>query len=90
MAFTYSSGTSTVTAAAALVTLQPGQWCVIQNTGATNAAFLGGPTVTTSGANVGYSLAPGASVTLPAIGGEAQTLWAVSTTTTLVWLKPAL
>jgi hypothetical protein len=92
MAFTFSSGTATAsTTAAALVTIQPGQWTILTNTGS-NTVFLGGSTVTSSGASIGWSLAANATVTLPAIGGEAQTLYGITSTSTsaLVWLVPAL
>jgi outer membrane protein assembly factor BamB len=90
MAFTFSSGTLAVTSTAAIaLTVQPGQWVQLQNTGST-AVFLGGSNVATSGANIGYSLANGATLLLEPIGGEAQALYAISATTgTLVWLAPA-
>jgi hypothetical protein len=91
MSFNFQSGAVTVTTTAALaLTIQPGQWVLLQNTGS-SAILLGNSTVTTSGATIGYSLAAGTSVTLPAVGGESQNLFAIvaTGTGTLVFLAPA-
>ena len=86
--FNYANGSVSVTSTAALVlTVTPGQTVVLQNTGS-NAIFLGGSTVTSSGANIGYSLAAGASLTLPGVNFQGHNLYAIvaSTASTLVWL----
>lgn len=84
----FVNGSVSVTStAAAILTVYPGQVVVLQNTG-TSAIFLGGSTVTSSGANIGYSLAAGASLTLPSVGLQANVLYGItaSTSMTLVYL----
>jgi hypothetical protein len=49
---------------------------IIQNNGSA-AVFLGGPNVTVSGANTGISVAAGASVLVPSVGTNAETLFGV-------------
>jgi hypothetical protein len=86
--FNFVNGSASVgTTATNVLTVTPGQVVVLQNQGA-SAVFLGGSTVTASGANVGYSLAANASVTLPAVNLQGHALYAIvaSGTSTLVWL----
>jgi hypothetical protein len=89
MSTNFQNGAVTVgTTAALALTIEPGQWVLLQNTGSA-AILLGNSTVTISGATIGYSLAAGASVTLPAVGGAAQNLFAIaSASSTLVFLTP--
>jgi hypothetical protein len=82
------NGSVSVTGTAALVlTVTPGQVVQLQNTG-TVPIFLGGSTVTSSGANIGYSLANGTSLNLPSVSEEPHALYAITggTAATLVWL----
>jgi hypothetical protein len=86
--FTYTNGSVSVTSTAAVVlTVTPGQVVQLQNTG-TVPIFLGGSTVTASGANVGYSLANGASLNLPPVAEQPHVLYGItaSTASTLVYL----
>jgi hypothetical protein len=86
--FNYVNGSVSVTSTAAVVlTVAPGQVVVLQNTGA-SPIFLGGSTVTSSGANIGYSLAAGATLTLPSVSEQPHALYGVvaSTAMTLVYL----
>jgi hypothetical protein len=86
--FNFVNGSASVsTTASNVLTVTPGQVVVLQNTGA-SAVFLGGSTVTSSGANIGYSLAAGASITLPSVNLQAHSLYAIvaSGTATLVYL----
>jgi hypothetical protein len=59
----------------------------LQNTSAA-AIFLGGSGVTTSGANLGYSLPAGGTLTLPSVAEQPHALYAVvaSGTGVLVYL----
>jgi hypothetical protein len=53
---------------------------LIQNVG--NAlVFLGGPTVTSSGANQGVSVAAGATLLVPSVGGQTNALYGVTAAT---------
>ena len=86
--FNFVNGSVSVTSTAALVlTVSPGQSVQLQNTGSV-PIFLGGSTVTSSGANVGYSLGNGTSLNLPSVNEEPHALYAItaSTAATLVWL----
>jgi hypothetical protein len=86
--FNYANGSVTVsTTAAVALTVTPGQVVILQNTGSA-AIFLGGSSVTSSGANIGYSLAAGASITLPSVAEQPHQLYAIvaSATQTLVYL----
>ena len=86
--FNFANGSATVgTTAAVALTVTPGQVVVLQNTGAA-AVFLGGSTVTSLGANIGYSLAAGASITLPSVNPQPHALYAICApgTQTLVYL----
>jgi hypothetical protein len=90
MSLNFQNGTVTVgTTAALAVSLNPAQWAVLQNTGA-NTVYIGGPTVTSSGAGLGVSIAAGASLAIPASGIDVQNLYAITSTLTsaLVWLTP--
>jgi hypothetical protein len=83
----YANGSISVTSTAALaLTIWPGQSVTIQNVGSA-AVYLGGPTVTTSGSTIGYSLANGTSITLPAPASQPQQLYAIAAAAqTLVYL----
>jgi hypothetical protein len=86
--FNYVNGTVTVTTTAAVaLTVSPAQSVILQNTSAA-AIFLGGSTVTSSGANIGYSLAAGASLALPSVNEQPHALYGVvaSGTGNLVYL----
>jgi hypothetical protein len=86
--FNFVNSSASVTGTAALVlTVTPGQSVQLQNTG-TVPIFLGGSTVTSSGANIGYSLANGTSLNLPSVNEEPHALYAITagTAATLVWL----
>lgn len=63
---------------------------LVQNTGAV-AVYLGGPGVTSSGANIGVSLAANTTITVPSVGGPACQLYAItaSSTATVVVLFPS-
>jgi hypothetical protein len=69
---------------------------LVQNT-STSAVFLGGSSVATSGADIGYSLAASSTVTVPAVGGSndassaAAGLYGIvaSGTATVVYLAPS-
>jgi hypothetical protein len=54
---------------------------LVQNNGSA-AVFLGGPTVTTSGATAGVQLAAGASLTIPTTGAEPLSLYGIVATAT--------
>lgn len=64
---------------------------LVQNTGA-QTAYLGGPNVAASGANLGISIAAGAIMSVPTVGGGGSDLYATtaSSTTTLVYLYPSV
>ncbi len=86
--FNYVNGSASVgTTASNVLTVTPGQAVVLQNTGS-SAIYLGGSTVTASGATVGYSLAANASLSLPPVAEQPHALYAItaSGTSTLVWL----
>jgi len=79
MAQAYINGATTVTTAATLITNVPagvGANVLVQNNGSA-AIFLGGPSVATSGANQGFSLAAGASILLPASGSDVHALYGI-------------
>lgn len=80
--FTNSSVTVGTTATQ-IFTATPGQQITIQNTG-TVPVFLGNSTVSTTGANLGYSLANGASMTLPVVSQQGHVLYGIVTTGTAV------
>ena len=63
---------------------------LVQNNGSV-AVFLGGANVAASGANLGFSLAENTSVLIPSTGGAANSLFAVtaSSTATVVVLFPS-
>jgi hypothetical protein len=84
----YLNGSVAVsTTAAAALTVYPGTSVILQNTSTTVPIFIGSSTVTTTGSTQGYSLAAGASLTLPVVSGEAHTLYAIATAAaTLIWL----
>jgi hypothetical protein len=91
MALGFANGSATVTTTASVaLTVNPGVPTILQNTSSA-AVFLGGPSVTTSGANIGYSLATNAPLTLPPAADGPQSLYAIiaSGTGTLVWLVGA-
>lgn len=50
---------------------------LIQNAG-TAAVFIGGPNVATSGGNQGLSVAPGAFVPVPSVGGMKNNLYGIT------------
>jgi hypothetical protein len=82
--FNYVNGSATVgTTPTSILTATPGQTVVLQNTGAA-AVFLGGSTVATSGANLGYSLAAGASFTLPSVSEQGHVLYGIVASGTAV------
>jgi hypothetical protein len=84
MSLNFSNVSTTVTTVAApLISIPPGVWCVLQNTGA-NPVFVGGPTVASSGAGLGVSIAAGASLALEPSSIDVQNLWAVTGTLTSV------
>ena len=64
-----------------------GDYVVLQNTGA-NAAFIGGPGVTSSGATIGYNLAAAGTLQIPTDQGISD-LWAItaSASTTITVLR---
>jgi hypothetical protein len=88
----YLSGTATVaTTRAVLVTTGSSGGVLVQNNGAT-PVFLGGSAVTADAtATGGVSVAAGASVTVPTVGGMKADLYAVvaSGTAAVAWLSPA-
>jgi hypothetical protein len=71
------------TTATQILTATPGQQVTIQNTG-TVPVFLGGSTVATSGANLGYSLAASGTMTLPTVSQQGHVLYGIVTTGTAV------
>lgn len=88
----YSQGAVSVTSTATLV-CQVGpenDGVLIYNSGSA-AVFLGGRSVTASGATQGISLAPSAMITVPSLGGVTHSLYAVtaSGTSTVNFLFPA-
>ncbi len=86
--FNFVNGSVSVGSTATnILTVTPGQVVVLQNTGSA-AIFLGGSTVTSSGASVGYSLAAGASLTLPSVSEQGHVLYGIvaTGTQTLVYL----
>lgn len=88
----YQHGTATVaTTRAVLVTAGSVGGVLVQNNSAA-AVFLGGSTVTADAtATGGISLAAGATVTVPTVGGAKADLYAVVATGTaaVAWLSPA-
>jgi hypothetical protein len=54
---------------------------LVQNNGSA-AVFVGGPSVTTSGANAGVQIAAGATLTVPTTGAEPLSLYGIVATAT--------
>jgi hypothetical protein len=88
----YAHGTVTVTSTPAVLCTVglESDGVIIANTGAATV-FLGGRTVTATGATAGVPLAAGASMTVPSVGGLTHALFAVtaSTSSTVAFLFPA-
>lgn len=88
----YAQGSVSITTSGGLVCLvaPENDGVLVANTG-TVTVYLGGSTVTASGASQGIPLAAGASVLVPALGGTAHSLFAVtaSGTSTVNYLYPA-
>lgn len=88
----YLHGTASVgTTRSVLVTTGSSGGVLVQNNG-TVAVFLGGSTVTAdTTATGGISVAAGATVTVPTVGGAKADLYAVVATGTanVAWLTPA-
>jgi hypothetical protein len=88
----YLHGTATVTTTrSVLVTTGASGGVLVQNNGSV-AVFLGGSTVTADAtATGGISVAAGASVTVPTVGGAKADLYAIvaSSTAAVAWLSPA-
>ncbi len=72
MARAYQNGSVTVSTTPTLIANVGAEndGVLIQNTGAA-AIFVGGPSVATSGANLGISVAAGATLLVPSVGGSA-------------------
>lgn len=87
----YSNGAVTVGATPTLVCTAGAEndGVLLQNTGAV-AVFVGGPAVTASGATTGISLAAGATLSVPSVGGLTHNVYATvaSGTSTVVYLYP--
>jgi len=77
---TYASGTATVgTTAVLLMTTQNSHGVLIQNnSGSSQVVYLGGPSVTASGATAGFKLAAGASQLVQTLGGTQCQLYAIA------------
>lgn len=89
----YSQGSVTVTSTATLVCqVGPEQdGVIVTNTGSAQV-FLGGRTLTASGATQGIPLAANATITVPSLGSVTHSLFAVtaSGTSTVNFLYPAV
>jgi hypothetical protein len=87
----FANGAVSVTSTATLVCTVRGvnDGVLVQNSGATDV-YLGGPSVTASGATQGVKLAAGATVTVPTSGPYAHNLYAItaSSTSTVAYLFP--
>lgn len=87
----YSQGQVTATSTPALLCLVDAEnaGVLVQNTGSVTA-YVGGSTVTSSGDTQGLSIAAGDDRLIPSVGGEQNTLYVVtdSSTTTVVYLFP--
>jgi hypothetical protein len=86
-AVSYAQGTVSVGATATLVasiTNTDGGVLVQNNTGSPITVYLGGSTVTTTGATAGYALAQNTSVLVPTIAGVSLQLYAIAASTASV------
>ena len=80
----YNQATTTVTTAPTLIALCLGSGTggiLVQNNGSV-PIFLGGSNVTSSGATQGVSVAGSATLYVPTVGGTANTLYAVTNSST--------
>lgn len=88
----YNNAATTVSSTATLIATVSGDnsGVLVQNNGSVTV-FLGGPNVTASGATQGFSLAENTSVLVPSTGSSANTLWAItaSSTASVVVLFPS-
>lgn len=88
----YAQGSVSVTSTATLVCLvgPENDGVLISNTGST--VYLGGSTVTASGATQGIPLATGATINVPSLGSVSHSLYAITATgtSTVNYLYPAL
>lgn len=86
----YSNGSVTVTSTATLICTTPASLGnVLLANGSGAVVYLGGPGVTSSGANMGVPVAASTTVTVP-ISGAGDALYGIvaSTSTTVTYLVP--
>jgi hypothetical protein len=79
----YNQATTTVTTSATAIALVEADatGVLVQNNGSV-LIYLGGPTVTSSGATQGVSVAAGATLLIPSTGSVPNTLYAVAASST--------
>jgi len=81
----YNQAATTVGTAPTLIAVveSDSDGVLVQNNG-TAIVYLGGSNVAASGANLGFSLAANASVLVPSTGGAANSLYAITSSSTAV------